>query len=100
MSLSPAAAASPPPATPAPPAASGGTGTASSAAIDPKVAEAARGFEGVFMSMLVNEMFKGTELASQPIYGGLMTQALGDSLADAGGIGLSAMITRQLGGAA
>jgi peptidoglycan hydrolase FlgJ len=78
---------------PAPAAATGGE-------VDPRVREAARQFEGVFMSMLVGEMFKGTELeSSQPIYGGLMTQAFGDSLADSGGIGLAAMLTRRTGGA-
>ena len=67
---------------------------------DGRVAEAARAFEGVFMSMLVEEMFSGTELAAaQPVYGGLMTQKFGDALAESGGIGLAAMLTRQAEGA-
>ena len=73
---------------------------AAPAAVDPAVAEAARGFEGVFLSMLAGEMFKGTDLASaQPIYGGLATQAFGDALAASGGLGLAAMLTRQIAGA-
>lgn len=74
---------------------------AAAADVDPRVREAAKGFEGLFMRMLVDEMFKGTELASaQPIYGGMMTSALSDSLAESGGVGLAAMLTRQLGGEA
>ena len=71
------------------------------AASDPKIREAAEGFEGVFMSMLVEEMMKSTE-ASQgnPLYAGLMTEKLGDQLARSGGIGLADSIERQLGGGA
>lgn len=69
-------------------------------AADPQVAEAARGFEGIFMSMLIDEMMAGTSIASaNPMYAGLLTEKLGDSLADAGGIGLAAVLERQLGGA-
>ena len=66
---------------------------------DPKVREAAQEFEGVFMSMLVGEMLKGTETeAANPIYTGLMTEKLGDELARSGGIGLADMLEKQLGG--
>jgi Rod binding domain-containing protein len=66
---------------------------------DPKIREAAEGFEGIFMSMLVEEMMKGTETAeANPLYAGLMTQKLGDQLARSGGIGLADLIERQLGG--
>lgn len=69
------------------------------AVTDPQVVEAAKGFEGVFMSMLVNEMFKGTELTQgNSIYSGLMTEKFGDAMAGSGGFGLAAMLTRQLGG--
>ncbi len=52
------------------------------------------------MSMLAEEMLKSTEVAeANPLYSGLMTQKLGDQLAQAGGIGLADMLERQLGGA-
>jgi len=69
--------------------------------VDPKVAEAAKGFEAVFMTMLADEMFKGTEITSgNPMYSGLMTQQFGSAMADSGGLGLAAMLTKQLGGEA
>ena len=68
--------------------------------VDPQIAEAARGFEGIFMSMLIGEMMAGTSIGSaNPMYAGLVTEKLGDALADAGGIGLAAVLERQLGGA-
>lgn len=74
---------------------------AAAPASDPKVREAAESFEGVFMSILVEEMMKGTEVAkSNPLYSGLMTEKLGDQLARAGGIGLADVLERQLGGGA
>jgi Rod binding domain-containing protein len=85
-----------------PPAGPQGTGPGRGAAApaDPEIAEAARGFEGIFMSMLIGEMLAGTAVASaNPMYVGLLTEKLGDSLADAGGIGLAAVLERQLGGA-
>lgn len=79
-------------ATPAASAAASGTST---------VRQAAEGFEGLFMSMLVEEMMKSTSVAeANPLYSGLMTQKLGDQLAQAGGIGLADMLEGQLGGAA
>ena len=78
------------------------TGAAPAAATttDPKIREAAEQFEGVFMSMLVGEMMKGTETeAANPIYTGLMTEKLGDELARSGGIGLADVLERQMGGA-
>jgi Rod binding domain-containing protein len=75
----------------APAAASGASG----------VRQAAEGFEGLFMSMLVEEMMKSTDVAeANPLYSGLMTEKLGDQLAQAGGIGLADMLERQLGGTA
>jgi flagellar protein FlgJ len=69
--------------------------------VDPKIAEAARGFEGIFMTMLVGEMMEGTSLGqANPMYAGLATEKLGDALAEAGGIGLAAVLERQLGGEA
>lgn len=68
---------------------------------DPRIREAAEGFEGVFMSMLADEMMTSTEVArGNPLYGGLMTEKLGDALARSGGIGLADVIERQLGGGA
>lgn len=63
------------------------------------IRQAAEGFEGVFMSMLVEEMMKSTDVAqANPLYSGLMTEKLGDQLAQSGGIGLADMLERQLGG--
>ncbi len=74
---------------------------AAATAADPKIREAAEQFEGIFMSMLVGEMMKGTATeAANPIYTGLMTEKLGDQLARSGGIGLADVLERQLGGAA
>jgi Rod binding domain-containing protein len=85
----PIAASPPPAAAPSAPQAAG----------DPKIREAAEGFEGIFMSMLVGEMMKGTETAeANPLYAGLMTEKLGDQLARSGGIGLADLIERQFGG--
>jgi Rod binding domain-containing protein len=68
--------------------------------VDPQIAEAARGFEGIFMSMLIDEMMAGTSIGTaNPMYAGLVTEKLGDALAEAGGIGLAAVLERQLGGA-
>lgn len=63
------------------------------------IRQAAEGFEGVFMSILVEEMMKGTEAAKgNPMYSGLMTEKLGDQLARSGGIGLADLLERQMGG--
>jgi Rod binding domain-containing protein len=79
-------------------AATAGTAPAAPAA-DPKVREAAERFEGIFMSMLVGEMLKGTETeGGNAIYTGLMTEKLGDELARSGGIGLADVLEKQMGG--
>jgi peptidoglycan hydrolase FlgJ len=63
------------------------------------IRQAAEGFEGVFMSILVEEMLKGTEVAKgNPMYSGLVTEKLGDQLARSGGIGLADLLERQMGG--
>lgn len=78
--------------------AAGAAGTAG-ASQPSTIRQAAEGFEGLFMSMLVDEMFKNTEIAqANPVYGGLMTEKLGDQLAQDGGIGLADTLERQLGG--
>lgn len=70
-------------------------------AADAKIVEAAKGFEAIFMTMLADEMFKGTEITrGNSIYSGLMTQQFGNAMADSGGLGLAAMLTKQLGGEA
>jgi peptidoglycan hydrolase FlgJ len=74
------------------------TPASGSASSDP-IKDAAKGLEGIFMSMLVDQMMQGTDIASaNPVYSGLMTQKLGDQLAESGGIGLASVIERQLGG--
>ena len=80
-------------------AASGAAGSSSSGSGASTIRQAAEGFEGIFMSMLVDEMMKGTEVGqSNPVYAGLMTQKLGDQLAASGGIGLADILEKQLGG--
>jgi len=79
----------------------GATPAATPTTSDPAIREAAEGFEGIFMSMLVEEMMKGTQVSqANPVYSGLMTQKLGDQLARSGGIGLADVLERQLGGGA
>lgn len=88
---------------PAPPntGALGATPASTPASGDSAIREAAEGFEGIFMSMLVEEMMKGTQVSeANPVYSGLMTQKLGDQLARSGGIGLADILERQLGGGA
>lgn len=82
-------------------AATGASPATAPATTDPAIREAAQGFEGIFMSMLVEEMMKGTQVSeANPVYSGLMTQKLGDQLARSGGIGLADILERQLGGGA
>ena len=77
-----------------------GSSPAATSPADDSIRQAAKGFEGIFMSMLVDEMMKGTEVAkANPVYSGLMTQKLGDQLAASGGIGLADILEKQLGGA-
>lgn len=92
------AAATPAPAAPVSQAA--GRATEARAAVDPKIAEAARGFEGIFMSFLVGEMMRSTLGSTNPMHAGLITEKLGDALAEAGGIGLAAVLEQRLSGAA
>ena len=81
------------------PATAPATAAPASTSRDSEIDKAAKGMEGIFMSMLANEMFKGTEIATaQPVYGGLMIEKFGDQLAAQGGIGLAAVLARQLGG--
>ena len=89
------------PVAPTGPAAAAGSSSAASGRPDSTIRQAAEGFEGIFMSMLVDEMMKGTEVAqANPVYSGLMTQKLGDQLAASGGIGLADILEKQLGGQA
>ena len=81
------------------PAAGPAGGPAAGTPVDPQVAEAARGLEGVFMSMLVEQMMAGALSSANPMHAGLVTERLGEALAEAGGIGLAAVLERQLGGA-
>jgi Rod binding domain-containing protein len=90
---------------PAPAPAAGASVPAASAAVpvagsdQAKIDEAAKKFEGIFVSYLVEEMMKSTGMSeSQPIYSGLATEKLGDQLASTGSFGLAALISGQLGG--
>jgi Rod binding domain-containing protein len=60
--------------------------------------EAAVRLEGLFLSQLVDQMLNSAGLpGSQPVYAGLLAEKLGDHLAAVGGIGLAALVERQLG---
>jgi len=87
--------------TPIAPTAAPAAAPTATAPADTTIREAAEGFEGIFMSILVEEMMKSTEVAeANPLYSGLMTEKLGDQLAGSGGIGLADLLERQLGGGA
>jgi Rod binding domain-containing protein len=78
----------------------GAVGQPAQPPVDPEIRTAARGLEGVFLSLLVGEMLKGTEVGDgNPLYAGIATEKLGERLAEDGGIGLAALLERQLGGA-
>jgi flagellar protein FlgJ len=71
---------------------------------DPKAIPAlARQFESLFLSQLLKEMRQTSEegeglFGKDPgdVMGGLFDQMMGKHLAEAGGIGLASMLTRQL----
>lgn len=68
---------------------------------DDAVHRAAVRFEGIFMSHLVEQMMRSTGAEeTSPVYAGLMSEKLGDQLAESGGIGLAAMLERQIGATA
>lgn len=59
-------------------------------------------FEGVFLSMMVKEMFKGVQEQSEfsggfgeEMFQGLMAEQYAKSIAESGGIGLSDQIYRE-----
>lgn len=84
--------------TPSAPAAATTAPAAAASATDPQVAQAAKELEGVFLNLLVKEMFAGTQLEEAgSVYSGLMTEQLAGSLSDAGGLGLADSIERDLG---
>ncbi len=63
------------------------------------VREAAEALEGVFLSMLTKELFRGTDaFEATPLYGDLATDQLGDQLGRLGGLGLADLLVAQLGG--
>ena len=75
---------------------SAGTPTAGAPA---DIREAAQALEGVFLTMLTEELFKGTEaFKASPIYGDLATEQLADQLGRSGGLGLADLLVEQLGG--
>jgi Rod binding domain-containing protein len=83
-----------PPSSPVPaPAAAAGAASAH----DTRVETAARDFESLFLTRLVDEMFKDTPLGGdQAVYGNLVTDQFGRYLAGAGGIGLADVLARQM----
>lgn len=81
-------------------AAAAGPATPATPALTPEVREAARAFEGLLLSKLVEQMMKGSGIAdSNPIYAGMINERLGEQLAEGGGIGLAAMLEQRLEGA-
>lgn len=72
----------------------------SAAAGEPQnIKEAAQALEGVFLSMLTEELFKGTEaFEASPVYGDLAVEQLADELGRGGGLGLADVLIEQLGG--
>ena len=70
---------------------------------DPRQVEAvARGFESTFFAMLCKEMREtlepGTLFGDDPgdVFGGLFDQFLGEHLAQAGSLGIAALVRKQL----
>jgi Rod binding domain-containing protein len=68
-----------------------------------KVREAAEAFESVFLNQLLDTMFSGIDTdqtfgggSSEKIYRSMMNKEIGDSIARAGGIGLSETIQREI----
>lgn len=63
------------------------------------IKEAAQALEGVFLSMLTEELFKGTEaFKASPVYGDLAVEQLADELGRGGGLGLADVLIEQLRG--
>ncbi len=68
---------------------------------DEELERAARGLEGVFVSMLVSKLREGmTEEGlfgsdDGGIYGGLFDQMMGEQLSQRGGIGIAEMVVRS-----
>jgi Rod binding domain-containing protein len=69
---------------------------------DPKMVEAARQFEAIFLRQLLSGLEKAGELgggsvtSGSGIYGSMMVGALAESAASGGGIGLSEHVHRAL----
>jgi Rod binding domain-containing protein len=62
-----------------------------------RIASAARDFEALFLTKLVDEMFKDTPLGGDgAVYGSLVTDQFGRHLAESGGIGLADILARQM----
>jgi Rod binding domain-containing protein len=77
--------------------------TASTKANDPRSPEAiAKGFESMFLSLLMKEMRGTLEPGamfggdSGDVYGGLFDQMMGDHLAQAGSLGIATMVRKHL----
>lgn len=77
--------------------------TARDAAKRAKIAETAKNFEASFVSVMMQQMFEGVK-TSEPFGGGngeamfksLLTDAMSKQVSQAGGVGLSATIQREM----
>ncbi|MEQ1932352.1 MAG: rod-binding protein [Fimbriimonadaceae bacterium] len=65
-----------------------------------KLHEAAKGFETMLVKQLVEQMQKGTEMFGKGpgagVYQDLFNQALSESMANRGSLGVAKMITKQM----
>jgi flagellar protein FlgJ len=68
-----------------------------------KIRQASEAFESVFINQLLDTMFSGVETdkmfgggSSEKIYRSMMNKEIADSMARAGGIGLSDTIQREI----
>ena len=93
-------AAVPPPSLVAPPP---GAASAAELAKRGQIKDTARKFESAFLSIMVQQMFEGTETAA-PFGGGpgeqmfksFMAQAMADKMVKSGGVGLAASVQREM----
>lgn len=76
-----------------------------SAADAHRLKEAAKQFEAVFLRHMLSPLEKTAQVggstptaAGQSAYGSMIVEALSDAIANAGGIGLAATLTRELEG--
>jgi Rod binding domain-containing protein len=69
-----------------------------------QIAKTAQKFEASFLSIMVQQMFEGTQTSEAPFGGGpgedmfksFMAQAMADKIVKSGGIGLAASVQREM----